>query len=128
MPPNTPKANDITQDMDVVLGPLPTQAPPIQREAAPDAKDVQSFYGSAPDDTQRVTIVLEENPEIPPTGLYLGHNGVGYLIMPGEPVRVPKFLLNVLNDAIMDVPTMDPQTNQVVGYRRRMRFPYRMAA
>jgi len=77
---------------------------------------------------ERVWILLEENDEIPPTGLYLGHNGTGYLLRPGEPVSVPSFLLGVLDAAVMTVAVTDPQTKRVIGYRDRMRYPYRRVA
>lgn len=73
-----------------------------------------------------VKIVLEENDDIPPTGLFLGHNGTGYLLKPGEPVEVPRKIIEILDNAVMSAPQMDPATKQIVGYRDRMRYPYRV--
>jgi hypothetical protein len=72
-----------------------------------------------------VTIVLEEGNDIPPTGLFLGHNGRSYMISPGEPVDVPDFLLGILDHAVMSAPVVDTQTQQIRGYRNRMKYPYR---
>lgn len=73
-----------------------------------------------------VKIILEENQDIPPTGLFLSHNGRGYLIVPGEPVDIPRHVLEILDHAVMSTPQTDPATKQVVGYRERMRYPYRL--
>lgn len=70
-------------------------------------------------------IVLEENEDIPPTGLPISHNGNACIIRAGEPVQVPDHILNVLDTAVMSSPQIDPTTRQVLGYRERMRFPYR---
>ena len=86
-------------------------------KAAPKAASVVS---------DKVTLVLEENENIPPTGLFVGLNGRGYLIRPGDEVTVPRGVMNVLNDAVMSMPQMDPQTQQVLGYRDRMRYPFRL--
>lgn len=71
-------------------------------------------------------IQLEENDDIPPTGLYVGHNGRGYLIRVGEPVDVPLSILEILDHSVISTPTVDPQTRQVTGYRDRMKYPYRL--
>lgn len=75
---------------------------------------------------ETVRIVLEENDDIPPTGLFVGHNGKGYLIRAGEPVDVPRHVLDILDNAVMSSPQIDPVTRGVVGYRDRMRYPYRV--
>ena len=76
--------------------------------------------------TKRIRIILEENENIPPTGQYFGINGRGYILKAGEEADVPVEIINVLNDAVMAVPQVDPSTQQVVGYRQRLRFPYRV--
>jgi hypothetical protein len=70
-------------------------------------------------------IVLDDNDDIPPTGLFVGHNGVGFLMQTGIPAQVPVYILDVLDDAIMDAPIIDPKTRQVIGYRPRPRYTYR---
>jgi hypothetical protein len=78
--------------------------------------------------TERTWIQLEENDEIPPTGQFLGHNGNGYLLKPGEPAHVPNHIIEILDHAVTSSPVVDPVTKQVIGHRDRMRFPYRRIA
>ena len=73
----------------------------------------------------RVKIILEENDNIPPTGLYVGLNGVGYLIRPGREVEVPMGVVDILDHAIETRAVVDPDTNKQVGWRDRQKFPYR---
>lgn len=73
-------------------------------------------------------IVLEENTDIPPTGLPISHNGNPFIIKPGEPVEVYDFLLEILDHAVQSGPVIHPSTGQVIGYRDRQRFPYRRIA
>lgn len=70
-------------------------------------------------------IVLDDNDDIPPTGLFVGHNGTGFLIQTGVPVLVPNHVLGVLDDAIMDAPVIDGASRKIMGYRPRPRYSYR---
>lgn len=71
----------------------------------------------------RVKIILEENDEIPPSGQFISVNGVGYLLIPGQPADVPVGVIEVLNNAVRDKPVLEG--GRVVGYRQALRFPYR---
>lgn len=75
-----------------------------------------------------VKIILEESDDIPPTGLYIGLNGYGYMIRPGEEVNVPLGVQEILDHAIETVAKINPQTRQVIGYRQKHRFPYRICS
>jgi hypothetical protein len=44
----------------------------------------------------------------------------------GEEADVPVELLSLLNDAVQDVAIIDPLTSQVLGYKSRLRYPYRI--
>ena len=84
----------------------------------------KAFKSKGMPETRR--IILEENEAIPPTGLFLGINGRSYLLRPGEEVDVPMGIIEILNNATMSTPVVDPQSLQVLGYRERMRYPYRV--
>lgn len=71
-------------------------------------------------------IMLEENDNIPPIGLFIGVNGVSYILRPGLEVAVPPGVVDVLNNAIMTTAKLDPQTLQNIGWRDKLRFPYRL--
>lgn len=75
-----------------------------------------------------VRIVIEENDTIPPTGLFVGINGRSFMIRPGEEVDVPPGVLEILDNAVMSVPTVNATTRQVTGYRNKLRYPYRRVA
>lgn len=108
----------------------------------------------------RVSIILEENDGIAPSGQYFGLHGnwvnpetlealepqvlSGELtrqaaqliatekvqfeayLRPGEEAAVPVELLSILNDAMTDAPIIDPITSQVLGYKTKLRYPYRL--
>lgn len=75
---------------------------------------------------ERVRIQLEEADDIPPTGQFIGLNGVGYILRPGVPVDVPIGVKEILDNAVIDVPQVDPNTQQIIGTRPKMRYPYRL--
>ena len=72
----------------------------------------------------RVRIILEENDNIPPTGQFIQINGVSFMLRPGEEADVPKSVCHVLDLAVEEMPQVDPATRQVIGYRKKKRFPY----
>jgi hypothetical protein len=79
-----------------------------------------------PDPTERrVTIILEENDNIPPSGQFFGVQGKGYVLRPGEESSVPVSIIGILNTAVMSVPVLD-SGQRVIGYRDRLRLPYRV--
>jgi hypothetical protein len=82
--------------------------------------------GARSGDQEGKWIVLDDNDDIPPTGLYIGHNGVGYILKSGEPVFAYDYLLEILDHAVMSAPEINPNTRQVVGYRDRLRYSYRV--
>lgn len=47
-------------------------------------------------------------------------------LRPGEEASVPVELLTILNDAVTDSPIIDPTTSQVLGYKQKLRYPYRI--
>ena len=73
-----------------------------------------------------IRILLEESDDIPPSGLFLGHNGNTYMIRPGMEVDIPLFLKEVLDHAVITVPQIDPVTKGIVGWRSRQKYAYRV--
>jgi hypothetical protein len=47
-------------------------------------------------------------------------------LRPGEEADVPVEMLSLLNDAITESPIVDPGTFQVLGYKAKLRYPYRL--
>ena len=94
-------------------------ADPAPKKAAPRR--------SAPkkEGPKRTKIILQKNSDIPPSGLFIGHNGVGYNLKPGKEADVPDFLLNVLDDAVVRKPVMG-DNGRVARYEDSPRFPYQV--
>lgn len=85
--------------------------------------DVEEELSKKP---KTVRILLEENDEIPPTGQFIGYNGLGYMLKPGVEVEVPETIIEILNNAVKSKPLIDPETRQISGWRDALRFPYRV--
>lgn len=114
---NNPFGSNIEDD---AIMPMAIAAAPVVDTPPPQAPVVAAYAGP------RVRIVLEDNDQIPPTGQFFGHNGRGFMLRSGEEAAVPPEIINILNDAIWDAPIVDPATRQITGYRKRLRFPYRV--
>jgi hypothetical protein len=80
----------------------------------------------APAEEGRTWIILEENSNIPPTGLYLGVNGDGCLVRAGEKVHLPNRYLEVLDHAIEGVAQQNSQFQLTGATHGRQRFAYRV--
>lgn len=76
---------------------------------------------------RRTKIILEDNEQIGPTGQFFSADGKAYMLRPGEEASVPESILNILDTAITSVPVVDTSST-VIGYRDRLRFPYRIVA
>lgn len=90
------------------------------KKAAPKRKAPAK---SADPKADYVRIKLAHNRDIPPSGLYLGHNGKGYLLKPGVEADVPEFLLDILDNAVQSVPVTGPN-GQVESWEEQPRFMY----
>lgn len=71
-------------------------------------------------------IIIDQTDEIPPSGIFVGHNGRTFMLQAGVEIDCPDFVIDVLNDAIMTAAVTDPETHRVVGHRNRLRIPYRV--
>lgn len=80
---------------------------------------------ATPADEQRVRIVIEDNEQIPPGGQFLQVQGRPFLLQSGIEMDAPVSVLDVLDHAITSVPVTDENKN-IIGYRDRLRFPYRV--
>ena len=93
--------------------------------AARSSENTEEAEEAEEAEVERVDIILQKNPDIPPSGLFLGHNGVGYQLKPGKKARVPVFLLDILDNAVTKLPIVD-DLGRVVGYEDSLRFSYQV--
>lgn len=114
-------------DGDVVVEKV-VRAPRKKKDAYTPEQRAELIAKNASAVGKTVRIILEENDNIPPTGQFFGINGKAFVLQPGREAVVPIEIVNVLNDAIMETPEVDAVTRQVIGYRKRLRFPYRLVS
>lgn len=106
---------------------LGSTKPPVIKTRRPRTRRVQVEAGTVSKWPEgECKIILEENPTIPPTGLFLAVNGEAFMIQTGVEVVIPRRLKDVLDCAVEASPIIDPQTQQVVGWRDRLRYSYRL--
>jgi hypothetical protein len=91
----------------------------------PDLAKPKKGKAAKSDTEERVRILLEDNDQVPPGGQFLAVNGRSFLIQANREVDVPRCVCDVLDHAVMSVPVKD-EFDTVIGYRDRLRFPYRI--
>lgn len=73
---------------------------------------------------ERTWVMLDDGPDIPPTGVPLSVNGEVCMVLPNEPVHMKNKYVEVMDHAIISIPVID-SGQKVIGHRERHRFPYR---
>ena len=115
-------------DIEDVFGPgeaEPVAPEPIKTSVSKPSHKAKPKPAAKKDDVERTLVVLQKNDEIPPSGLFIGHNGVGYKLMAGKKANVPNFLLDILDNAVVKKPMMDDD-GRIAGYEDSPRFPYQV--
>lgn len=120
------KVIPVVSDEDEIGDELPANIP-VQAAAPPPAQGVKKINMPGNKGVKTLRILLEENSDIPPSGQFIGHNGTSYLLRAGQWVDVPMPLIEVLNNAVSMVPDRDQYTQQIIGWREKLRYPYRVA-
>lgn len=70
-----------------------------------------------------VTITLNGSDEVPPGGQLVGVNGRQFLIPAGRPVKVPRSVCEVLDNAVKSVPDLD-DNKRIIRMRNVPRLSY----
>ena len=71
-------------------------------------------------------IVMEDVEGIPPGGQFFSLNGRNWYLKGGHTYIIPLGLKGILDNAVESYPVQNPDTQQVIGYRNKLRFPYRV--
>jgi len=98
---------------------------PKEDTAKPAAKKPAAKKAGGKAQVKRIRIILAKNDDVPPSGLFIGHNGVGYQLKAGKPADVPEFLLDVLDNAVVKKPIVG-DNGRIIGHEDSPRFPYQV--
>ena len=115
-------------DIEDVFGPgevEPVAPEPVKADLTKAPSKGKSKPAPKKAEVERTWVILQKNDEIPPTGLYIGHNGVGYKLVAGKKANVPNFLLDILDNAVVKKPIVDDD-GRIAGYEDSPRFPYQV--
>ena len=95
-----------------VTPPAPRNEPRARRTAPRNVRDEQAD----PNDPMQkmVCITLHATDEVPPGGQFVGVNGKQFWIPPGRKVKVPRYVVEALNNAVKGEPVID-ERSRVVG-------------
>src|SRR5579863_723130 len=93
--------------------------------AAKSSEKLIDEMGSNVKRPAKVRIYLEDSPNVPPGGQFFGVNGKSFLLQSGVEAEVPRGIIDVLDNAIEEVPIVDTNSMQIRRYAKRLRFPYR---
>ena len=99
------------------------QLPAAPQTASPKRNDGSELARQRAE--RKARIIVDENDHTPPNGLVVAANGVSEQIQTGQEADIPLSVLEVLDNAKESVPVTD-HLNSVIGYRDRLRVPYRV--
>lgn len=95
-----------------------------EEQPATPAEPAEPVKPAKPDYTERVWAQFFESEDMPAHGIPVSVNGTAYLIKPGRPVNVPRFVLRAIDNAIAERPIQDASGGKIRGYRKVQRFTY----
>lgn len=104
---------------------VPPQKPRATKEKKARAPRAAGPVEPKSDDPMEklICITLHDSPEIPPGGQFVGVNDKQYKLKPGIKLVVPRYVCEVLDNAVQGVPDVNDKM-QVVGTRQVPRLSY----
>ena len=71
-------------------------------------------------------ITMEDSENIPAGGQFFALNGRSWYLKGGHTYVIPVGLKEVLDNSVESYPVVNPDTKQIIEYRNKLRFPYRL--